>query len=60
MEVFLHLLFRHHTSCFLSGSFVNYVIGNFMSFGAAVLFIVKADTQIQNLLFQRGIAIPNI
>jgi hypothetical protein len=60
MEAFLHLLLRHHTCCFLTGSFVNYVAGNFMSFGAALLFIVKADTQIQNLLFQRGMAITNI
>jgi hypothetical protein len=51
MEAFLHLLFRHHTCCFLTGSFVNYVAGNFMSYGAALLFIAKADTRIQNLLF---------
>jgi hypothetical protein len=60
MEAFLHLLFRHHTCCFLTGSFVNYVAGNVMSFGAALLFIAKADTQIQNLLFQRGMTVPNI
>jgi hypothetical protein len=60
METFLHLLFRHHTCCFLTGSLVNYVAGNFKSSGAALLFIAKADTQIQNLLFQRGMAVPNI
>jgi hypothetical protein len=60
MEGFLHLLFLHHTCCFLSGSFVNYVAGNFMSYGAAVLFIAKADTRIQNLLLQRDMTFPYI
>jgi hypothetical protein len=58
LEGFQHLLFRHLTCCFLTGSFVNYVVGDFTSYGTALLFVAKADSHIQNFLFQRSVSIP--
>jgi hypothetical protein len=58
MEGFLYKLYRHHTCCYLTGSFVNYLAGNFTSCAAALLFVAMADTPLQNVIFQRGVTIP--
>lgn len=59
MEGFVYMLFSHHTCCFLTGSFVNQLPGNFTSYAAGLLFSAIADTPVQNLLFQR-VTIPYV
>jgi hypothetical protein len=59
LEGFVRLLFLNRVCCFLTDSFVNYIVGNFTSAGAALLFVAKrAHCFIQNVIFQCEVFVP--